>query len=80
MRGFEAQIEQVLGSRPSSRRRDGRRPPANLNVAKLDYSARPVCRVEGEQKGLKVDDAGHKLRGVVKLSSDRVAGTPSSSA
>jgi multidrug resistance efflux pump len=49
----------------------------NLNVAKLDYSAKPILsRVEGEQRGLKVDDSEHKLHEAAsKLSSDRVAGS-----
>ena len=79
VRGFEAQIEQVRSeSRTSEQTSVTAEATAgyNLNVAKLDYSAKEILsHVEGEQRGLKVDDAGHKLREASsKLSSDRVAG------
>jgi RND family efflux transporter MFP subunit len=80
MRGFEAQIEQVRSESQTVEQTSVTAEATagyNLNVAKLDYSARPILsRVEGEQKGLKVDDAGHKLHEASsKLSSDRVAGS-----
>ena len=79
VRGFEAQIEQ---SRSESRSTEQSSLTAETTAkydverAKLDYSAREILsRVEGEQRGLKVDDAQHKLgESSAKLSSDRVAG------
>jgi len=79
VRGFEAQIEQVRSEARTSEQTSVTAEATagyNLNVAKLDYSAKEILsRVEGEQRGLKVDDAGHKLHEASsKLSSDRVAG------
>lgn len=79
LRGFEAQIEQ---SRSESRAAEQTSVTAettagyNVDRAKLDYSAREILsRVEGEQRGLKVEDAQQKLReAAAKLSSDRVSG------
>jgi RND family efflux transporter MFP subunit len=80
VRGFEAEMEQVrFDSRTTEQESVKAESTAgyNLNVAKLDYSAKPILsRVEGEQRGLKVDDSEHKLHEASsKLSSDRVAGS-----
>lgn len=79
MRGFEAQIEQ---SRSESRAAEQKSVTAEMTAgydvdrAKLDYSAKEILsRVEGEQRGLKVNDNEQKLREAsAKLSSDRVGG------
>ena len=80
VRGFDAEMEQVrFDSRTAEQASAKTESTAgyNLNVAKLDYSAKPILsRVEGEQRGLKVDDSEHKLHEAAsKLSSDRVAGS-----
>lgn len=79
LRGFEAQIEQSRSeSRATVQSSLTAETTARYDVdrAKLDYSARDILsRVEGEQRGLKVNDAEHKLgESSAKLSSDRVAG------
>jgi HlyD family secretion protein len=79
LRGFEAQIEQSRSeSRSAVQTSLTAQTTASYDVdrAKLDYSAREILsRVEGEQRGLKVNDAEHKLgETTAKLSSDRVAG------
>jgi HlyD family secretion protein len=79
VRGFEAQIEQ---SRSESRAKEEESQTAetkaryDVDRAKLDYSAREVLsRVEGEQRGLKVNDAEHKLlEASAKHSSDQAGG------
>lgn len=79
VRGFEAQIEQ---SRSESRAKEEESQTAetkaryDVDRAKLDYSAREVLsRVEGEQRGLKVNDAEHKLlEASAKFSSDQTGG------
>lgn len=79
VRGFEAQIEQ---SRSESQAAEQKSVTAEMTAgydvdrAKLDYSARPILsRVEGEQRGLKVNDNQEKLREAsAKLSSDRIGG------
>jgi HlyD family secretion protein len=79
VRGFEAQIEQSRSeSRSTVQTSLTAQTTASYDVdrAKLDYSAREILsRVEGEQRGLKVNDAEHKLgESSAKLSSDKVAG------
>ena len=79
VRGFEAQIEQSRSeSRSTVQTSLTAQTTAGYDVdrAKLDYSAREILsRVEGEQRGLKVNDAEHKLGETsAKLSSDKVAG------
>jgi RND family efflux transporter MFP subunit len=79
LRGFEAQIEQSRSeSRATEQTSLTAQTTAGYDVerAKLDYSAREILsRVEGEQRGLRVDDAEHKLEETsAKLSSDKVAG------
>ena len=79
VRGFEAQIEQSRSeSRATEQKSLTEATTAEYDVsrAELDYSAREILsRVEGEQRGLKVDDAEETLREKsAKLSSDRVAG------
>jgi HlyD family secretion protein len=79
MRGFEAQMEQSRSeSRAAEQTSLTAQTTASYDVdrAKLDYSAREILsRVEGEQRGLLVDDAQHKLReSSAKLSSDKVSG------
>ena len=79
VRGFEAQIEQSRSeSRSTVQTSLTAQTTASYDVdrAKLDYSAREILsRVEGEQRGLKVNDAEHKLGETsAKLSSDKVAG------
>ena len=79
VRGFEAQIEQSRSeSRSTEQTSLTAQTTASYDVerAKLDYSAREILsRVEGEQRGLKVNDAEHKLEETTaKLSSDKVAG------
>ena len=79
VRGFEAQIEQ---SRSESQAAEQKSVTAEMTAgydvdrAKLDYSAKDILsRVEGEQRGLKVNDNEEKLREAsAKLSSDRVGG------
>jgi len=79
VRGFDAQIEQ---SRSESRAKEEESQTAetkaryDVDRAKLDYSAREVLsRVEGEQRGLKVNDAEHKLlEASAKFSSDQAGG------
>jgi HlyD family secretion protein len=79
VRGFEAQIEQ---SRSESRAKEEESQTAetkaryDVDRAKLDYSAREILsRVEGEQRGLKVNDAEHKLlESSAKLASDQAGG------
>ena len=80
VRGFEAQIEQSRSeSRAAEQKSLTEATTAEYDVdrAELDYSARDILsRVEGEQRGLKVNDAEETLREKsAKLSSDRVAGT-----
>ena len=79
VRGFEAQIEQSRSeSRATEHKSLTEATTAEYDVsrAELDYSAKEILsRVEGEQRGLKVDDAEETLREKsAKLSSDRVAG------
>jgi RND family efflux transporter MFP subunit len=79
VRGFEAQIEQSRSeSQATIQTSVTAETSAGYNVdrAKLDYSAREILsRVEGEQRGLAVNDAQHKLgEASAKLSSDKVAG------
>jgi HlyD family secretion protein len=79
VRGFEAQIEQSRSeSRSTVQTSLTAQTTATYDVerAKLDYSAREILsRVEGEQRGLKVNDAEHKVsETTAKLSSDQVAG------
>jgi HlyD family secretion protein len=79
VRGFEAQIEQSRSeSRAAEHKSLTEATTAEYDVsrAELDYSAREILsRVEGEQRGLKVDDAEETLKEkTAKLSSDRVAG------
>lgn len=79
VRGFEAQIEQ---SRSEARAAEQKSATTEMTArydvgrAELDYSAKEILsRVEGEQRGLKVDDAEEKLREAsAQVSSDRVAG------
>jgi RND family efflux transporter MFP subunit len=79
VRGFEAQIEQSRSeSRATEQKSLTEATTAEYDVsrAELDYSAKEILsRVEGEQRGLKVDDSKETLREKsAKLSSDRVAG------
>jgi HlyD family secretion protein len=79
VRGFEAQIEQSRSeSRATEQKSLTEATTAEYDVsrAELDYSAKEILsRVEGEQRGLKVNDAEETLREKsAKLSSDRVAG------
>jgi RND family efflux transporter MFP subunit len=79
VRGFEAQIEQSRSeSRATQQKSLTEATTAEYDVsrAELDYSAKEILsRVEGEQRGLKVDDSKETLREKsAKLSSDRVAG------
>jgi HlyD family secretion protein len=77
LRGHEASIEQA---RSEARTKDEEDVTAETKArydverAKLDYLAKDILsRVEAEQKRLKIEDAGHKLReSSAKLSSDRV--------
>jgi len=79
VRGFEAQIEQT---RSESRAKEEESQTAetkahyDVNRAELDYSAREILsRVEGEQRGLKVNDAEQKLlEASAKFSSDQTGG------
>lgn len=79
LRGLEAELEktrsEVLATQGTSA---SAYLTAGYDVtrAELDYSARDILsRVEGEQRGLKVDDAKHTRRETgEKLESDRVAG------
>ena len=79
VRGFDAQIEQSR-SESQAAEQTSRIAEAtagyDVERAKLDYSAKEILsRVEGEQRGLKVNDAEHKLKeSSAKLSSDQVAG------
>ena len=79
LRGFEAQIEQSRSeSRATVQTSLTAQTTASYDVdrAKLDYSAREILsRVEGEQRGLKVNDAEEKLEETTaKYSADQVAG------
>ncbi len=79
LRGFEAQMEQSKSeSRAAEQTSATAQATAGYDVdrAKLDYSAREILsRVEGEQRGLLVDDAQQKLREAsAKVSSDKVSG------
>lgn len=79
LRGLDAELEKT---RSETRAAEGTSATAfatagyDVGRAELDYSAREILsRVEGEQRGLKLDDAKHTLRETeVKLSSDRIAG------
>lgn len=80
LRGLDAEFEQA-GS--DARAKDEENLTAeskaryDMERAKLDYSAKDVLsRVEAEQRGLAVDDAGQKLKEAsAKLSADRVGAT-----
>jgi HlyD family secretion protein len=79
VRGFEAQIEQTRSeSRAKEEESQTGETKARYDVdrAKLDYSAREILsRVEGEQRGLKVNDAEQKLlEASAKFSSDQTGG------
>jgi HlyD family secretion protein len=79
VRGFEAQIEQTRSeSRGKEEESQTAETKARYDVdrAKLDYSAREILsRVEGEQRGLKVNDAEQKLlEASAKFSSDQTGG------
>jgi HlyD family secretion protein len=79
LRGFEAQIEQSRSeSRSTAQTSLTAQTTAGYDVdrAKLDYSAREILsRVEGEQRGLRVNDAEQKLgETTAKYSADQIAG------
>jgi RND family efflux transporter MFP subunit len=79
LRGLDAELEKT---RSETRAAEGTSATAyatagyDVGRAELDYSARErISRAEGEQRGLKLDDAKHTLREAEeKLASDRVAG------
>jgi RND family efflux transporter MFP subunit len=80
VRGYDAELEQANSD---ARAKDEENLTAqskaryDMERAKLDYSAKDVLsRVEAEQRGLAVDDAGHKLdEASAKLGSDRIGAT-----
>lgn len=79
VRGFEAEIEQSRSQSRAAEQKsliEATTAEYDVSRAELDYSAREILsRVEGEQRGLKVDDAEETLREKgAKLTSDRVAG------